>query len=163
MQFARMRELISEAIPDQVLQIRHVGSTAVSGLIAKPVIDVDLTVTDLAAENTYIPRLESIGFRLIFRDYVAGDAHRHLTFADPNTNLHMWEPDAVEPRRHGLFIIWLQSNAQDRQRYAEVKRTAAEADGTQRYNDSKAAVIYDIYERIFLADPAHVHTPQPRY
>ena len=30
------------------------------------------------------------------------------------------------------------------------------------YNNHKAALVYDIYERIFAADPAHPHDPQPR-
>ena len=30
------------------------------------------------------------------------------------------------------------------------------------YNNHKAALVYDIYERIFTADPAHEHDPQPR-
>lgn len=161
--FTLVCRLIVEAIPDRSAQVRHVGSTAVPGLLAKPVIDIDLTVPDVAAEETYVPRLESTGFRLIFRDDVAGDAHRHLTFTDPNTNLHVWTPNAVEPRRHELFVAWLRTNHDDRQRYAHVKRAAAEAHGTRRYNDTKAAVIYDIYEKIFLADAAHIHTPQPRH
>ena len=30
------------------------------------------------------------------------------------------------------------------------------------YNNHKAALVYDIYERIFTADPDHEHDPQPR-
>jgi hypothetical protein len=30
------------------------------------------------------------------------------------------------------------------------------------YNNAKAGLIYDIYERIFAADPAAAHDPQPR-
>ena len=30
------------------------------------------------------------------------------------------------------------------------------------YNNHKAALVYDIYERVFAADPAHEHDPQPR-
>lgn len=157
-----MHDLISQTIPEQALCIRHVGSTAVAGLLAKPVIDIDLTVPDPAAESSYVPRLESVGFRLIFRDDVAGDAHRHLTFNEPNTNLHVWAPHATEPRRHELFAAWLRSHEQDRRIYAEAKRAAADARDSRRYNDRKAATVYDIYERIFLTDPSHHHSPQPR-
>ena len=30
------------------------------------------------------------------------------------------------------------------------------------YNNHKAAMVYDLYERIFTADPEHEHDPQPR-
>lgn len=43
-EYESLRQLILIAIPDLVLGIDHVGSTAVPGLIAKPIIDVDLTV-----------------------------------------------------------------------------------------------------------------------
>ena len=160
--YDELRKLIEAAIPEEVLGISHVGSTAVPGLIAKPVIDIDLTVPDAEDEAAYVPRLEAVGFRLIFRDDLGGDPHRHLTFADPHRNLHAWSPGAVEPQRHALFSSWLRDHPLDRARYAEAKLTAAESDGSKRYNDLKAAVVYDLYERIFAADPEHHHDAQPR-
>ncbi len=124
----------------------------VHGLIAKPVLDVDLTVPDVENEPAYVPRLEAVGFRLIFRDEIGGDAHRQLTFEIPNTNLHVWSPAAVEPQRHELFTRWLGANETDRERYATAKRAAVSADGLSSYNDLKSAVVYDIHERALLAD-----------
>ena len=157
-----LRQLIEAAVPDQAVAINHVGSTAVAGLSAKPVIDIDLTVPDATDEPAYVPRLEGVGFRLIFRDDIGHDAHRQLTFAAPNANLHVWSPGAVEPQRHALFISWLRTHSADRDRYAAAKRVATDDVGGRRYNDSKSAVVYDIYERAFLADPAHIHDPRPR-
>ena len=50
----------------------------------------------------------------------------------------------------------------DRDRYAGAKLAAAGDGDGRRYNDLKCAVVYDIYERAFLADPAYEHDPQPR-
>jgi len=157
-----VRRLIEEAVGDQVLSIAHVGSTAVPGLAAKPVIDVDVTIRDIAAEHVYLPRLERAAFRLIFRDSIGGDDHRQLTLGQPNANIHLWNPGAVEPRRHKAFVAWLRGHEQDRRRYSTAKSAAA-ASPTGRYNDGKAAVVYDIYERIFADDPLHPHDPHPRY
>ena len=74
--------------------MHHVGSTAVPGLTAKPVIDIDLTVPDVADEASYLPELEGAGFTLVFRDCLGRDAHRQLTYGDPNANLHVWGPGA---------------------------------------------------------------------
>jgi GrpB-like predicted nucleotidyltransferase (UPF0157 family) len=49
-EYRLVRQLIEWAIQDQVLEMRHVGSTAVPGLLAKPVLDIDLTVPDVRAE-----------------------------------------------------------------------------------------------------------------
>lgn len=161
--FRTVEHVVSAAIGPQVLTIRHIGSTLVPGLQAKPVIDVDLTIPDVDNEPRYLPQLETAGFRLIFRDDMAGDMHRHLTLARPNTNLHIWNPGALEPQRHALFSEWLRSNASDRQYYNDAKAAATDPTGSGRYNDRKAAVVYDIYERAFLADPRHNHDPQPRH
>lgn len=159
--YTAVERVITAAIPDQALAVQHAGSTAVAGLIAKPIIDIDLTVRDVDDESSYLPQLEHAGFRLIFRDEMAGEPHRHLTFAEPNTNLHIWNPGAVEPRRHALFVSWLRSNADDRRRYNEGKAGAAANAEGGRYNDLKAIVVYEIYERALQADPCHPHEPQP--
>lgn len=150
------------AVGPLALSVVHVGSTSVPGLIAKPVLDVDLTVADVESEHSYLPQLERAGFRLIFRDSMGGDPHRQLTFAEPNTNLHLWNPDAIEPQRHVLFANWLRVDESDRARYNAAKTAASTAGGTARYNDLKAAVVYDIYEHAFSSDPRHRHDPQPR-
>lgn len=161
-EYEGLRRLIEAAIPDQALALDHVGSTAIPGLVAKPVIDVDLTVPDAADESAYIPRLEAAGFRLIFRDNIAGDVHRQLTAGAPNANLHVWSPGAMEPQRHALFTSWLRNHPADRDRYAAAKRVAADAESARRYNDAKSAVVYDIYEQAFIADSSHPHDPQLR-
>ncbi|MBD8024272.1 GrpB family protein [Microbacterium gallinarum] len=154
--------LLHSTIPEQIEAVRHVGSTAVPGLLAKPVIDIDLTVRDVSDEPSYIPRLEAAGFRLIFRDRLGGDEHRQLTLADPNVNLHVWDADASEPQRHELFVAWLRSSPSDREMYTQAKLDAVAAAGAGRYNDHKSAAVYDIYERAFAADPHRNHDPQPR-
>ena len=160
--YLQLEALIAGALEGRHLSLQHVGSTAVPGLIAKPVIDLDLTVPDVTDEGSYLTDLERVGFALIFRDRLGGDAHRQLTFAAPNANLHVWGPGAVEPQRHLLFVRWLADHPGDRDRYAAAKLDAALADGAQRYNDLKSAVVYDVYEKAFLADPSHEHDPRPR-
>lgn len=159
--FTRVLDLVTRAVGTDC-PLAHVGSTAVPGMIAKPVIDADLLVPDLLNEGAWLPKLEAVGFRLTFRDVIAGDPHRQLTLGDPNTNLHVWQPAAVEPQRHRLFVEWLRSHPDDREAYAEVKLRAVNADEGLRYNDAKAAVVYDIYERVFASDPNHAHDAHPR-
>ena len=161
-QFEGVGRVLMDSIGDLALSICHVGSTSVPGTFAKPVIDVDLTVPDVEDEHSYLPLLEAAGFRLIFRDIMSGDPHRQLTFASPNTNLHVWSPGAIEPQRHVVFANWLRTSASDRERYNAAKAAASAAHVAARYNDLKAAAVYDIYEHAFLADEGHDHDPHPR-
>lgn len=61
------RDLVERTIPDQIVHIKHGGSTTVAGLLAKPIIDIDLTVPNVADEAVYVERREASGFRLIPR------------------------------------------------------------------------------------------------
>ena len=162
-QYERVREVIVMALGDRVLLLAHVGSTAVPDLWAKPRIDVDLLVADSSAEDEYVPALEAAGFRLVVRE-PDWEEHRVLRGWDPATNLHVMSPSAIEPRRHLAFRDWLRTHPKDRAAYAELKRSLAGrgfTDGMD-YNNHKAELVYDIYERIFAADQAHQHTPRPR-
>lgn len=163
---------VRAALGDAVLALEHVGSTAVPGLAAKPVVDADLTVADSADEAAYVPALEAAGFVLRIRE-PDWEEHRLLRLdagllpaevGAPAVNLHVFGPGAVEPQRHVLFRDHLRRHPDARERYARAKGAAAQVGHTEAmaYNNDKAAAVYDLYEEAFAADPAHPHTPRPR-
>ncbi len=161
--FADLEQRVRAALGDRVLALAHVGSTSVLGLAAKPIIDADLTVVDSGDESAYVPALEAAGFVLRVRE-PDWEGHRLLTVPDRSVNLHVFSPGAQEPQRHLLFGAWLREHDDDRELYAETKLALAAQgfDNGMDYNNHKAAVVYDIYERAFAADPAYEHDPQPR-
>lgn len=139
------RERLAAALGPAALRIDHVGSTAVPGLVAKPVIDVQVSVADLDDESSYVPAIESIGVQLRSRDRW----HRFFRpFADRprDVQVHVcpigsqWESD------HLAFRDRLRGDAEARRRYAEVKRRAAAEwpDDRMAYTDAKTAVILEI-------------------
>ena len=150
--FAGLAHDIERALGAAALSIEHVGSTAVPGLPAKDVIDMDLAVADPADEASYVPALERLGYRLTVREPEFAE-HRMLRLDDPRANLHVYGPGAAEPARHRLFRDRLRARADERELYAEAKREAA-AGGPQRameYNARKTAVVREIYARAFAA------------
>ncbi|MBQ1014378.1 GrpB family protein [Micromonospora sp. M51] len=150
--FAAVRTSIVEALGDVALGVEHVGSTAVPGLAAKPIIDVDLTVEDTATEPAYLPALERLGYRLVLRE-PWWHGHRMLVGPAEDVNLHVWPQGAPEPVRHRLFRDWLRSHPDDRKRYAETKRRLARdtAHRPRDYSLAKNDVIDEIYARVFAA------------
>jgi GrpB-like predicted nucleotidyltransferase (UPF0157 family) len=153
--YERLAELIRSALGSAVLALDHVGSTAVPRLAAKPVIDVDLTVPDVAAEASYVPALEDYGFRLVIREpWWYG--HRLLRHGEPICNLHVWPPGCAESARHIIFRDWLRANSADRELYSRAKgsasaRAAAAGGNVEAYNAHKEDVIRQIYARAFSA------------
>lgn len=155
--FERMAQRIREALGARVLELHHVGSTSVPGLPAKPIIDIDLVVDDPAAEDSYVPALEAVGFVHWLREPWWHE-HRLLKYDDPTTNLHAFGPDCPEVVRHTMFRQWLIDRPEELARYAEAKRAAAaeinarKGGGTAMdYNLVKEPVVRDIYDRMFRA------------
>ena len=118
--FGREADRIQAVLGCRALRIEHVGSTSVPGLVAKPIIDMLLVVTDSADEQTYVPPLEAAGYPLRIRET---NWYEHRMFKGPDTeiNLHVFSPGCSEIDRVLMFRDWLRSNAADRDLYARTK------------------------------------------
>jgi GrpB-like predicted nucleotidyltransferase (UPF0157 family) len=153
--FESLARLIHDALGGAALVVEHVGSTAVPGLPAKPVIDIDLTVADSADEAAWLPQLQAAGFELVIRE-PWWHQHRCLTFGDPRCNLHVFSPDCPETIRHVLFRDWLRGHPDDVIAYRNAKLGAARVTNAagqhvMDYNARKQPVIRAIYDRAFRA------------
>ena len=143
----RWRELAAEeagrlraAIPD--VEVEHIGSTAVPGLEAKPIIDLLVGVRELS-NGVRLPDYDPMGTagvpgRLYFRK-------RGPVSFNAQVVLHgspLWW-DAL------LLRDYLRAHPQEGERYAEQKRKAIASGATTllRYSDEKAGVVADLLER----------------
>jgi GrpB-like predicted nucleotidyltransferase (UPF0157 family) len=146
--FRREADRIRDVLGDRVLQIEHVGSTAVPGLAAKPVIDVLLVVDDSADEDKYLPALQSAGYLLRHREPDWYE-HRMLKGPDTDINLHVLSSGCPEIGRMLLFRDWLRGNRADRELYSRTKLALAqkEWESVQNYADAKTSVVAEILAR----------------
>ncbi|EJD6497951.1 GrpB family protein [Providencia rettgeri] len=146
--FKQIKQNIQNKLGHKALAIEHVGSTAVSGLSAKPVIDIDLIVKNPEQELNYAPILEEFGFLLTVRE-PSWYQHRMFRLEQPRVNLHVFGPDCPEHLRHILFRDWLRTHADDRRLYEEAKKMASvKVTNVQVYNQNKENVIKEIYDKI---------------
>jgi len=149
--FQSLAAEIRAALGSAIVDIEHVGSTSVSGLAAKDVIDIDLIVADPRDEQRYVPALAAIGYILTVRE-PSWHQHRCLRLADPRVNLHVFGPDCPETIRHRMFRDWLRAHPEDRERYEDAKRAAVPGGGNSMdYNRRKEDTIRAIYDRLFRA------------
>lgn len=133
------------------LRIEHVGSTAVPGLIAKPVIDIQVSVSSLASLAPFVPLMGRLGYtHLPDADPVfeRGYPYFHKPGDWPHSHhVHLCEEGGALERRHIAFRDCLRARADWRERYAELKRELAGAHrGTtheerQRYADGKTEFV----------------------
>jgi GrpB-like predicted nucleotidyltransferase (UPF0157 family) len=131
-----------------VMGLEHMGSTAVPGLAAKPVIDIHLQLADPADEASYVPALEAEGYQLIIRQPEWLE-HRMFKGRDPAANLHVFPAGCPEVDRCRLFRDWLRSHPNDLALYAATKRRMAAQEWAfvQDYANAKLGVISEIMGR----------------
>ena len=122
--FKRMRDRLANALGPVAVRIDHVGSTAVPGLAAKPIIDIQVSVPDVEDEEAYREAIESCGFTLRYRE--AGHRYFRPPADQPRTyQLHVctfgskWEHD------HLLFRDFLRGHADEAARYEAIKNDVA--------------------------------------
>lgn len=146
--FAREAERIRRALGERMLQLEHVGSTAVPGLAAKPIIDMCLVVKDSSDEEAYVPALQAAGYVLRIRE---PEWFEHRLFKGPDTdvNLHVYSEGCPEIERYLLLRDRLRNNRADRELYERTKRDLAKRQWNyvQNYADAKTAVVEQIIGR----------------
>jgi GrpB-like predicted nucleotidyltransferase (UPF0157 family) len=106
--FQTHRRAISEALGDATLRVEHIGSTAVPGLAAKPIIDVLLVVQDSGDEDSYLPKIEAAGYELRVRE---PHFHEHRMFRTParDVHVHVYSRGSSEIERYLTFRNWLKT------------------------------------------------------
>jgi dephospho-CoA kinase len=128
--------------------VDHVGSTAVPGLAAKDVLDLQLTVADMTEADGLRAAIEEAGFPC--RPEITADtphgpggwAKRFHRNADPGraVNLHVRAADSAGHRAALTFRDWLRADADARAAYeAEKRRLAVVHTGAAAYADAKEA------------------------
>jgi GrpB-like predicted nucleotidyltransferase (UPF0157 family) len=144
--YARHRVRIEQALGDRIRLIEHIGSTAVPGLAAKPIIDVVVAVEDPDDEGSYLADLVRAGYEVRVRE----PGHRCLRFTeDAPANVHCYAPESIEIRRYLALRDRLRAHADERASYEATKRELAQREwkDVNYYAEAKGPVIRAILER----------------
>jgi len=144
--------LIRRAMGDRLVAIEHVGSTAVPGLAAKPIIDIMAGVRALADAEACIGSLEVEGYDYVPQHEGAMPERRYFdrTGASGRTvHLHVVETTSDFWNRHILFRDHLRAHPETAEEYAALKRRLAGIHAAQRdaYTEGKTPFIRSIEER----------------
>ena len=146
--FSRVSRAIRNEIGVIALRIDHIGSTAVPGMDAKDVIDVQVTVASLDAADELAETLTSAGYvhMPVTADESKPDARSTVAEFDHTNSEALWHkrlhcsadpgrPTNVHVRVDGwpnqqfalLFVDWLAANPDAQEQYLAVKRDAERA------------------------------------
>ncbi len=123
--FEGLQARIRPALEDVAIAIEHVGSTAVPGLAAKPILDVDVIVGSSEGVLVAIERLAGIGY--IHRGNLGIDGREafRATVNQPAHNLYVCHEASAALRDHLTFRDYLRAHPETAEAYANLKRTLA--------------------------------------
>lgn len=146
---------LRQALGPLALRIDHVGSTAVPGLAAKPVIDIQISVKDLQPLEVWRPALEALGYRHVPDPDDATYPFLHRPAAWPHTHhIHVCAAGGAEERRHLAFRDALRARPELAAAYAELKcslareHSAVTHESRNAYADAKTEFIAAVHMRL---------------
>jgi GrpB-like predicted nucleotidyltransferase (UPF0157 family) len=146
--FAAASEAVASAIGGNLLEIHHIGSTAIAGIYAKPIIDMLAVVSDIGAVDARAEEMKSLGYvgmgeygiagrRFFRRDNAAGVRTDHV---------HAFQSGSPHVSRHLAFRDFMRGNPQIAGAYSDLKRRLADAHplDIEAYMDGKDAFIKEM-------------------
>jgi len=130
-EFSNIERLLVETLRDHVVRVEHVGSTAVPGLRAKPILDIDIVIPNYEGFPAVVDGLRRLGY---IHNGDQGIAEREAfnredeftPWTEPrkswmNHHLYVCPAYGEELRRHVKFRDVLRARADLRKDYEEMK------------------------------------------
>lgn len=151
--FMDLNRVIGRALGDLAVTIEHVGSTAVPGLAAKPIIDLDVVIESTEQLPAVVPILATLGYthqgdlgipsREAFACQSEDAPHDGTGRQWPEHHLYVCAKDSRELRRHLAFRDFLRANVNHLSAYGIIKRQLAQQFRNDRdaYCNGKTAFI----------------------
>lgn len=140
--FEQEKARIQTAIGHWTLDIQHVGSTSIPGIVAKPILDIGVAVEDFEEANVCIEPLEQLGYEYHGEN---GIPRRHFfVMGDPRTHhLHVNEIHSRDWENQVFFRDYLILHSESAEEYTALKLSLAERFPTDRdaYLEGKASFI----------------------
>lgn len=130
------------------LGIHHIGSTAVYGIKAKPVIDILIVVEDIRKVKSYTGKMEKLGYSHKGENGIAGRRYfeKGSSPAVHTHHVHVFEDGDREIARHLQFRDYLNAHPEEAEAYSALKEKLARKYRTDPagYTEAKSDFISDI-------------------
>jgi GrpB-like predicted nucleotidyltransferase (UPF0157 family) len=144
--FRRLGRELRAALQHRANRIDHIGSTSIGGMSAKPILDIQISVTCLEPVEEYKPSLESVGF-----NWRAGNpdlTKRYFREApgQRRVHIHVRQSGSWGEQFSLLFRDYLRAHSKDAAAYSELKHRLARELCTNRqaYTDAKSPFIWAV-------------------
>ncbi len=132
---------IQHALGSLSIQLHHIGSTAIPGILAKPIIDLLGTVPSLSDADAKSLALESLGYQVMGAYGIEGRRYFRKFHSDGTRthHLHVFKEGSQHAERHLAFRDYLIAHPKVAKEYSELKEslTSGDAPTWDAYMDGK--------------------------
>ncbi|WP_339236761.1 GrpB family protein [Paenibacillus sp. FSL R5-0517] len=140
------------ALGEKAVRIDHVGSTSIAGMDAKPIIDIQISVSNVENLLDYKREIESVGF--VFRAENPDQTKRYFR-EEPGSrriHVHVRQAGSFSEQMTLLFRDYLREHPEDCLEYAEEKHRLMSLYKDQRpkYVEGKAPTVWSILQRAHI-------------
>jgi GrpB-like predicted nucleotidyltransferase (UPF0157 family) len=144
--FAQLSSELRATLGTTALRIDQIGSTSITGLAAKPIIDVQISIAAFEPLDAYRFPLERLGY--VFRADNTERTKRYFREAPgtPRRHIHVRRAGSWAEQFALLFRDYLRTQAEESRRYETLKyQLAARYKEDRRgYTEAKAPFIWEI-------------------
>ncbi len=141
------RNRIQEKLRSYLIRIEHIGSTAIPGLSAKPIIDILIVVSSEATAEKCLPLLMDLDYEFVDKP----DQYylRKSTGETTGFHVHMTTEDSKFWLERLAFKSYLLEHPEAREEYARLKQELVQQSGDDRriYREGKADFMATITEK----------------
>ena len=150
--FEKIKQELSAVLGKLAIRIEHVGSTAVEGLAAKPIIDIDIVIAQEIDLSKVIERLATIGY--IYEGNLGIEGREAFTYFGKKHlqchHLYVCPENSPELKRHLAFRDYLRHHSDAVATYGAIKMKAAQLfpKNIENYMVYKTSIIEEIYKEL---------------
>lgn len=148
--YRKEEKLVKDILKDNCIEIHHIGSTAVKGLAAKPIIDILVGVQSLDDVDKVSYEFEKIGYEYLGEFGIVGRRYLRKGGNERTHQIHIFSyKDRHQIERHLAFRDYMRTHEKDRNKYSKLKKELAlkYPYDIESYCDGKDKFVKEIEEK----------------
>ena len=147
--FTRERDRIASVLGAAAIDIQHIGSTAVPGMLAKPILDLAVAIRSFKVGHSLLPVMDALGYE--YRGEYGIPGRHYFVRGNPlrTHHLHMLEQGSPDWSRHIGFRDRLLRSRELADLYSELKRE----------NLARSSGSRDVYQALKASFIANINKP----
>lgn len=144
--FEKEKKVLHQLFQENSHTVFHIGSTAVLGLAAKPIIDLMPVVYNLHQVDALNEEMEQLGYVVKGENGLPGRRYFEKGGDHRTHHVHLFQIGNQEITRHLAFRDYLRMHSKEAQRYGQLKKENAlfYSDDIAAYIEAKMTMVKEI-------------------